>query len=85
MVLYVPPVPHRLAPTCQIPCLLISIIDPVTGHIIVCVYRWRFGMTVWEVSSLGDIPFADTPNRTLSEMVKSGQRPQAPENCSGRL
>jgi hypothetical protein len=42
-------------------------------------------MTVWEVSSLGDIPFADTPNRTLSEIVKSGQRPQAPENCSGRL
>ena len=42
-------------------------------------------MTVWEVSSLGDIPFADTPNRTLSEMVKSGQRPQAPENCSGTL
>ena len=42
-------------------------------------------MTVWEVTSLGDSPFADTPNRTLSEMVRSGQRPQAPECCSRQL
>ena len=42
-------------------------------------------MTVWEVSSLGDVPFADTPIRTLSEMVKNGQRPQAPDNCSRKL
>ena len=52
---------------------------------VVCVCRWRFGMTLWEVSSLGDMPFADTPNRTLSEIVKSGQRPHAPDCCSKQL
>lgn len=42
-------------------------------------------MTVWEVTSLGDMPFADTPNRTLSDMVRSGQRPLVPDGCSHRL
>ena len=42
-------------------------------------------MTVWEVSSMGDVPFTDIPNRTLSGMIKNGQRPQAPESCPERL
>lgn len=46
---------------------------------------WRFGMTVWEVTSMGDMPFADTPNRTLSDMVRSGQRPHVPDCCSQQL
>ena len=42
-------------------------------------------MTMWEVTSLGDIPFADTPSRTLSDIVKSGQRPHVPDGCSQQL
>ena len=42
-------------------------------------------MVLWEVSSLGDTPFADTHNRMLAELLKKGETPHRPEECSQRL
>ncbi len=43
---------------------------------------WRFGMVMWEVASMGDTPFTETPNRSLVELVKQGQRPLNPQGTS---
>ena len=46
------------------------------------IHRWRFGMLLWEVSSVGDTPFDDIPHRKLTELLKFGETPHKPEECS---
>lgn len=46
---------------------------------------WRFGMTLWEIATIGDTPFVDFPYRQLLETLKNGERPPKPGDCSDRL
>eukprot|EP00731_Ephydatia_muelleri_P012292 Em0006g1186a len=47
---------------------------------------WRFGMTLWEVASLGDTPFDDISDSTaLHTSLLSGHHPQKPDGCPDHL
>ena len=47
--------------------------------------RWRFGMTLWEIASLGDTPFSDVSNRLLTDLLKRGERPPNPPGTTENL
>ncbi|XP_065830656.1 deleted in malignant brain tumors 1 protein-like isoform X2 [Oscarella lobularis] len=42
---------------------------------------WSFGITVWEVMTLGMVPYPGTSNQEVISFVKSGQRLAKPEEC----
>ena len=39
-------------------------------------------MILWEISSLGDTPFAEVPGKLLVEHMKKGALPHLPVGCS---
>lgn len=43
---------------------------------------WRYGMVLWEISSLGDTPYAEVPGKCLLEQMKKGAIPHLPGRCS---
>lgn len=42
---------------------------------------WSFGVVVWEVFSLGDLPFGTHRNEQIGKLLKDGQRLEQPEDC----
>lgn len=46
---------------------------------------WAFGVVIWEVYSLGQIPYAGMSNAETAERVKNGYRMPPPELCPKEL
>lgn len=42
-------------------------------------------MVLWEISSLGDTPYAEVPGKCLVEQIRKGDLPHLPEGCSNQL
>ncbi|KAK2143800.1 hypothetical protein LSH36_812g00136 [Paralvinella palmiformis] len=46
---------------------------------------WSFGITVWEIYSTGDSPFAKEKRSEVKRIMESGARPVQPDICSDEL
>lgn len=42
---------------------------------------WAFGVTLWELFSCGDIPFANLDEKEISEKILAGERLECPAEC----
>lgn len=43
---------------------------------------WSFGILIWEMYSLGKVPYGDMPGSEASKLVEKGFRLQKPDLCS---
>jgi serine/threonine protein kinase len=43
--------------------------------------RWSFGVLLWEVYTLGALPYAAVPSHQVAELVGTGSRPLRPKGC----
>ncbi|KYQ58830.1 Fibroblast growth factor receptor 3 [Trachymyrmex zeteki] len=46
---------------------------------------WAFGILLWEIVTLGAMPYPDTPTSKILQFLKSGYRMERPPNCSREL
>ena len=47
--------------------------------------QWSYGVTCWEVYSLGRTPYPTIPNEELLELIDKGNRLSKPELCSDEM
>lgn len=48
-------------------------------------YRWSFGILLWEIVTMGAIPYPGTTANALLKLLKSGYRMERPLDCSVEL
>lgn len=46
---------------------------------------WSFGVLLWEIMSMGYMPYTGCTNRQVMQLVASGGRLEPPTNCPGKL
>ncbi|KAJ8310557.1 hypothetical protein KUTeg_012422 [Tegillarca granosa] len=46
---------------------------------------WSFGVLLWEMFSLGDVPFDRNDNETKARQIIQGKRLQKPDGCNSRI
>lgn len=46
---------------------------------------WSFGVLLWEIMSMGYMPYTGCANRQVMQLVTSGGRLEPPANCPGNL
>lgn len=46
---------------------------------------WSFGVLLWEIMSMGYMPYTGCANRDVMQLVTSGGRLDPPANCPGNL
>ena len=49
-------------------------------YCIVCI-QWSYGITCWEVFSLGRTPYPTVPNYEILKYIDDGNRPPKPDLC----
>ena len=45
------------------------------------VLQWSYGITCWEVFSLGRTPYPTIPNHEILKYIDDGNRPSKPDLC----
>jgi hypothetical protein len=55
----------------------------VCVHITICSLPRSFGVLLWEIFSLGYMPYPSKSNQEVLEFVTSGGRMDPPKNCPG--
>jgi len=48
-------------------------------------FQWSYGVTCWEVFSLGRLPYAGIENQYIIRTLKNGYRLEKPDLCSDKL
>ena len=46
---------------------------------------WSYGIVLWEIATLAELPYQGLSNEEVLSHVKSGRHPTPPENCSSVL
>ena len=46
-----------------------------------CILQWSYGVTCWEVFSLGRTPYPTVPNDEIFKCISSGRRLEKPVLC----
>ena len=60
-------------------------------HQYVCVsdaillFQWSYGVTCWEIFSLGRIPYPGADNANIITLLKCGKRLEQPELCPSEM
>ena len=52
---------------------------------VLCVVQWSFGVTCWEVFSLGRSPYPGVDNTEIVQHITSGGRLERPQLCPLRM
>ena len=47
--------------------------------------QWSYGVTCWEIFSLGRIPYPGVNNADIIKLLKSGKRLELPDMCPSDL
>ena len=47
--------------------------------------QWSFGVVLWEVMTLGQMPYEEVPAEEMLSVLTSGQRLTQPKNCPDDL
>ena len=47
--------------------------------------QWSYGITCWEVFSLGHTPYATVPNHEVLKYVEKGNRLHKPIHCPDKM
>ena len=51
-----------------------------------CTYmQWSYGITCWEVFSLGRTPYPTIPNHEILKYLDEGNRPSKPDLCPDKM
>ena len=45
------------------------------------ILQWSYGITCWEVFSLGRTPYPTIPNHEILKHIDDGNRPSKPDLC----
>lgn len=51
-------------------------------NIIHKIFRWSYGVLLWEIVTLGSTPYPSIPTGKLLKLLLSGYRMECPVNCS---
>ncbi|XP_070541613.1 tyrosine-protein kinase receptor Tie-1-like [Ptychodera flava] len=46
---------------------------------------WSYGIVLWEIVTLGVLPYQDLTNKEVSEYIKRGQRMEKPKHCNDEI
>ncbi|XP_020625832.1 tyrosine kinase receptor Cad96Ca-like [Orbicella faveolata] len=49
--------------------------------IILFAYSWSFGILLWEMATMGGVPYPTLTNRELCQLLKTGYRMERPDMC----
>ena len=49
------------------------------------ILQWSYGITCWEIFSLGRLPYPGVDNANVITLLKSGKRLEKPELCPSKL
>lgn len=52
---------------------------------VLCFSQWAFGVTLWELMTLGQTPYVDIDPFEMSAYLKDGYRIAQPINCPDEL
>ena len=55
------------------------------SHKHTCTLQWSFGVVLWELMTLGMMPYEDTPPEEMLACLTAGQRLYQPKSCPDEL
>ena len=50
-----------------------------------CILQWSYGVTCWEVFSLGRTPYPTVPNNEMFKYISGGGRLEKPIPCPNEM
>ena len=59
-----------------------SVFDFNCNLLILLFFRWSYGVTLWEICTLGGHPYPTISNKQLLQFLLQGNRLEKPHNCS---
>ena len=50
-------------------------------NLVITSLQWSYGVTVWEIMTLGEMPYSDINDRSVVSNLMMGQRLPKPDDC----
>ena len=54
-------------------------------YILLSVFQWSYGITLWEIYSEGCTPYAFANNEDIEQLLARGERLQQPEKATQKM
>ena len=66
-------------------CLILVTQRTIAISLLLSLLQWSYGVTCWEIFSLGRIPYPGVDNTDVIKFLKSGRRLERPYLCPADL